>query len=81
MTKLADIELDDLQADILNGNLTNWVRDKAVGMIAKKIVDEYFRQYGQEVCFGQSFRDDVRKRVLDTIADRIIDEWKDSNAD
>ena len=73
MTKLADIELDDLQADILNGNLTNWVRDKVV----EKLADKFVERGGDNIIHNTRIReDDLRKRVIEKLADEIIENWR-----
>lgn len=73
MTKLADIELNDLEMDIIGGNITKWVQDRVVEKIADLYVAktaDYFIRHEIKVNRGE-----LKKAVLDKLANRIINNY------
>lgn len=70
--KLGDIELDSLQEAVLPCNLVNWVKDKVVNELAEKAVAERGDEVIAQIKIDQA---ELREKVMDKLADKIIDEW------
>lgn len=72
--KLSELELNELQHDLIKGNLVNRVLYKATDQIANEVVKERRAEVVSEIKID---RDELREWVLNKLADRIIDEWGD----
>lgn len=76
MTKLKDIdvELNELETDIANGNILHWART----IVINKVADEFVKEHSKELMAGVEIdNNELRQRVIDKIADEIIDNWKE----
>lgn len=73
MTKLADIELNELEEAVIPGNLIIWVRDKLAERIADKYIDKYADYFiTHEIKIDKGV---LKKVVLDKLSERIIDNY------
>lgn len=66
-----EVRLDDLAAQVIKGMAKNEV----VGIIAKKVIEGYGDGLMEEVVKSIT-PEDVRKRVMWELTDRIIEKWR-----
>ena len=73
--KLADIELNELEADLISSNLNILVRDKVVDYIAEMFIEKH----GKEIVgrLDVSIKT-LRKKVESRLVDEIIENWKEN---
>lgn len=70
--KLSELELTELQHDLIKGNLVDRVLYGASNQLADEVIKERRAEVMSEIKIN---RDELRKRVLDKLADKIVDEW------
>lgn len=66
-----EVRVDDLAAQVIKG----MAKSEVASMIAKKIVEEYGDSFIKEVVESIT-PEDVRKRVMWELTDRIIEKWR-----
>ena len=73
---LADLEVDELQCDIIQGNLIKWVHNEVV----KRLADIAIEQYQKWLRDNPDKRlkveqTEIKEKVLDKLAEKIVNEY------
>ena len=71
--KLADIELNELEADLISSNLKTWVRDKVVDYIAEMFIEKHGKEIVDRLDVSIKV---LRKKVESRLVDEIIENWR-----
>lgn len=70
-----DIDLSELETDIINTNIKYWIRTVVVDKLADAFIKDYREQLMTVIEIPDN--DELRKRVLEKMADEIIENWKE----
>lgn len=73
---LADYEVNELQCDIIQGNLIKWIQDEVVNRLADIAIEQYQKWLrdnpDKRLKVEQT---EIKQKVLDKLAEKIIDEY------
>lgn len=73
---LADFEVDELQCDIIQGNLIKWVHDEVVDRLADLAIEQYQQWLRDNLDKRLKVEQtEIKAKVLDKLAEKIVNEY------
>ena len=73
---LADYEVNELQCDIIQGNLTKWVHNEVANRLADIAIEQYKKWLRDNP--DNRFKleqTEIKQKVLDKLAEKIVNEY------